>query len=539
MPLAWLVLDPHAFFPGSRRDPWFYLGYFLFLPEHLRQFPDLYYAARLPVTLPGFLLHQLLPPLTAYVVLHLVVAWTALLSFRGAAEALFGRAAALLAAIALGTHLFFVIAVGRNYVDGFGIAYFLLALLAVSRARADRPWAGFATAGGLSVAVVGSNLFYVVLLPWLFGHAHAVRRGRGERLGVREAQAYLVGAVGSLFVLGAVSAWLGGNWFLFQSSLEFVRSFRTTPSIFVTPLSTWLWGATWLAMPVTLVLTSSACLVRARRAPLPSAIGYAHGQWLAFAATLVSFQLGSHTPALQYPFYASLLLPSAYFALAGAFAACAMSERSALLLGGLTLVLALPTAAELHLDVAWLSVHPLLVPVVAGLLLPVAALWIPRDVRAVVCMLAALALVQWLTALVAFDREWDRFTKDRRGVFRQVVGVLAAVERFDPPADYRFWYNVQEPGEPGELLFDAIASTRLLCLHVLNRQFPGTEGLLTCDRKPIQPGMKIVVLSRRTNAFRRARRQLRSIGLEARLLGEAEVSGPIPTVSITYLEIAS
>jgi hypothetical protein len=540
VPPAWLMLDANAFFPGSRRDPWFYLGYFLFLPDHLRQFPDLYYSDRLPATLPGYLLMKLLPPLTAYTVLHLILAWAALLAFRGATEALVGEAPALLATLALSTHHFFVIAVGRNYVDGFGIAYFLLALLAVSKARGDRSWAGFAAAGALSVAVVGSNLFYLVLLPWLFGHALVVRRGRGERLGVRDAQAYLGGAVCLLFILGAVSAWLGGSWLLFQSSFAFLRSFTSQPSIFVAPLSTWIGAATWLAVPATLVLTSGACLVRAQSEPLLSAIRYAHLQWLAFAAMMVVFQLGTHTPALQYPFYASLLLPSAYLALAGAFAARfpAMRKRSALLLGCLIVLVALPTATGFRLDVAAPPGQALLVPIVAGLLLPVVALWLARDIRALACMLAILAVVQWLTPVVAFDREWDRFTKDRRGVFRQVVGVLAAVERFDPPSDYLFWYNVNEPGEPGELLFDAIASTRLLCYHVLSRQFPVTYGLLTCARKPIEPGMKVVVLSRRTNSFRRARRALRSIGLDATLLGEAQVSGPIPTVAITYIEIA-
>lgn len=537
MPPVWLVLDPDAFFPGSRRDPWLYLGYSLFLPDHLRQFPDFYCSSRLPVTLPGFLLHRLLPPLAAYILLHFLVAWTALLAFRGAAEALVGRAPALLAALALGTHLFFVIAVGRNYVDGFGIAYFLLALLALSKARPERPSAGFAAAGAVSVALVGSNLFYVVLLPWLFGYAHAVRRGRGGRLGVGEAKAYLAGAVASLLFFGAVSAWFGGHWFLFQSSLEFLRAFTPMPGIFVTPVSTWLSGATWLAMPLTLVLTSSACLIRARREPLPGVIAYAHWQWLAFAAVMVSFQLGSH-PVLQYPFYASLLLPPAYLALAGTFAGCSpASERSVFLLGSVALVLALPTAAGFHLDVARLFGPVLLLPVVAGLLLPLIALWRRRDVRAVACMLAALALVQWLTTVVAFDREWERFTKDRRGVFLQVVGVLAAIERFSPPPDYLFWYNVHAPGEPGELLFDAVGSTRLLCLHVFSRRFPQTDGPVTCSGQPIQPGMKIVVLSRRVRVFRQARRALRSIGWDAKLLGEAEAPGPIPTVAITYLEI--
>ncbi len=117
MPPAWLVLDPHAFFPGSRRDPRFYLGYVLFLPEHL--FASSRTSTMLVGCRPSFPGSCFTCPFLPLPPTWFFTSWWPGRRF------------------------------WRNYVDGFGIAYSLLALLAVSRARADRPWAGFASAGSV------------------------------------------------------------------------------------------------------------------------------------------------------------------------------------------------------------------------------------------------------------------------------------------------------------------------------------------------------------------------------------------------------
>src|SRR3954471_16415815 len=120
LPFALLGLDSRWIWGGPGRDEWIYYGYFRFARLHLAEFGDRYYSSRLPVILPGYLTRHLLPPLAANLVLHLGLYWLAAGSFYLAARAFFGRRAALLSTLILGSQPFFLGALGWNYVDGFG-----------------------------------------------------------------------------------------------------------------------------------------------------------------------------------------------------------------------------------------------------------------------------------------------------------------------------------------------------------------------------------------------------------------------------------
>ena len=78
----------------------------------------------------------------------------ALLCFQSVAWLLFGKRAAILSTIAFACHPFVLRAIGWSYVDGFGITYFLVALLGVTcaaRGECRNPRAALFVAGAAKV----------------------------------------------------------------------------------------------------------------------------------------------------------------------------------------------------------------------------------------------------------------------------------------------------------------------------------------------------------------------------------------------------
>src|SRR5579864_995432 len=131
LPLAQAALDHRWLFDGFSRDPWIYYGYFRFARVYLHEAWNEYYSSRLSVILPGYALRALLPAVPANLVLHLGLYACAIAAFHGSARIYAGRRCALLASVVLACQPFFLRAIGSNYVPGFGLAYYLLALAAV------------------------------------------------------------------------------------------------------------------------------------------------------------------------------------------------------------------------------------------------------------------------------------------------------------------------------------------------------------------------------------------------------------------------
>ena len=138
VPWVFLAIDPNWIYSRLLRDFWIYYGYFRNFPDHLSWFHEQYYSSRLSVILPGALVYRLFPPLVANSVLHLGIDYLCVLSLYLALRRSCDRASSLVAAIALGANPAFLDAIGRDYVDGFGMAYFLVALLLIICAAETR-----------------------------------------------------------------------------------------------------------------------------------------------------------------------------------------------------------------------------------------------------------------------------------------------------------------------------------------------------------------------------------------------------------------
>jgi hypothetical protein len=149
LPLGLLAIDPTWFSSALFLDPYIYFGYYLDLPGHLRAFPDHYISTRLPVLLPGWLAHRLLPTAAANAALHLSLYYLALGLGHRLLAAAAGARAALLACLVLGCNPFFLSAVGTDYTDGYAIVFLLAGLAcAQSAAAGPRPRAGWLVGAG-------------------------------------------------------------------------------------------------------------------------------------------------------------------------------------------------------------------------------------------------------------------------------------------------------------------------------------------------------------------------------------------------------
>lgn len=545
LPVVLFLLAPNWIFSGPYRDAWIYYGYYQSGSFYLQEFPDAYYSSRLAVFLPGFVLHHLLPSIAGNVVLHLGLCWTALFSFHRVVKELYGSHTAFLGSLAFGTHPLLLHALGWNYVDGFGITYFLAALLfATWAAQSRRLWWTWSVATGVAItALISTNVFYGIYVPLIAGHFWFLDRERYRQRRLAALASAATGALGSILLMGVVSRVLGGPFFYLQSSLNFLAQSIETENPFRDPTYQWLPEAAWLALPMTTLLGALVLFNRARGGGThdPGRLMWPQVQLLYLASVLLLFQVAGDTAVLQHFYYASLLLPVVFMALSGQL--CWLIPRlDGPLFAGLAVVtgglLLLPVALPLMdatVPSAEVIVSPLFwaLPLACGTAL---ALVIGRRTRAGVLLfflgLAGVNLVIWQTADVF--RILDPYGSDGPGLFYQMSESVALIERFDPSQNVRLWYDFESAH--GDV-YDAVASAFLLCPRMINLGFPALGTTRMCDGQDLVPGINIVILSNDPAAFRMAELSLGEIGFEARLLDRTEIEGPIPQYALTFLRV--
>lgn len=545
LPFALLLVDPNWMYAGPRRDPWIYFGYFRDAKALISAFPHQYYSSRLSVILPGALFHALLPSGLAHVALHGLLHAAGTLAFFGAAALLLGRRAALLFSFALGMHPFFLTAVGVDYVDGFGLVYFLGALFFLSAASvaAPRPRAGaFAAAGACAGALVSANVLYAILLPLLLVPHVVAERTAGRRLGPGPLVPFGAGLLALVAALGTASGMLGGRFLYLASSLRVSRDLVSRPNPFRRPVADWIGEATHLVLPLLAVLAALLFLARSLGtrpgAPsLPALFARRAAQLplLLLGAALAALQTRPTFALLQFFYYTSLLVPPAFLALAAQAAAPLeeLSEKAfrrlvALSLLGLGLPLALVlTPPEARAVAAAVRLPALLVAAAAGVgvLLPAAGV---RRVPALGALLASLSLSGLLAReLGRVDGELDVLTADRASLYRQIDAAVAFVRGVEADAPVRFWLDQNEAW--GDAYY-ALASARLVCHRLVSGDFPNVHSGIQCDGARLAPDQRIVVVTSpaRASAFEEARRALEEIRLGVRLRERVEIPGPAP-----------
>ncbi|HEX5717303.1 MAG TPA: hypothetical protein VF179_14175 [Thermoanaerobaculia bacterium] len=543
LPLLLLAIDSDWIFSGPHRDAWIYYGYFENAVYLLRRFQDFYYSSRLAVILPGFALHHLLPPLWANLALHLAIYWVVVMSFYLAVKKLFGARVALLTGFALGCHPHLLKAVGWNYVDGFGAAYFLVGLLLVTLAAESPSWRPLLVlAGAMATAIASTNLFYVVYLPVLAGHFIVLNRQRGRRVPLLAGALWAsLGAIGLFVLFGSFTWGLGKDFLYLRSSLQFARASIGTPNIFRDPTYSWLADAVWLVFPIVVFVNGLILLGRAWRDPSLRKNGlllWSQAQFFFLALWMVFFQAAGGS-VLQYFYYATLLIPSAFLAFAAQVSLLMVDlprRRFAALAAAVALLQIVPLCLPLTRSLSATSTlfpATLLLALPAGLGIAIVLARRAAGTRAVALVFLCLALSQLLVRQGGtIFRNFERHGSDGRGLFLQLSRAVTSIGSFDPSQNARLWYNWEE--EYGKD-YDSVGSAFLLCPRLINLGFPNLPDARMCDGVQLGPGVPVAILSADPAAYEKADTAIRGIGLSTRFLKREEIEGPSPGFAITYL----
>ncbi|HMF11012.1 MAG TPA: glycosyltransferase family 39 protein, partial [Gemmataceae bacterium] len=517
-------------------------------PAYLATFRGYYYSARLSVILPGYVLHSVLPHLTANLVLHLGLYWISLFAFYLIARRLFGTLPAFLAALCLGANPFFLFSEGQNYVDGFGIAYFLLAALGATFGKElPRPRTVLFLSGLCAGAMVTANLFYAIYLPFLVAwYLWVGRRPHRDRV-PGDLAALMAGGIASVVGFAVYSKASGGSLIYLLSSVDFARGFTASgTNPFKSPAWLWLPDAVWVTFPLIVFLGSLALLSKKRsRAPLkrkqarppePSDARTVQGLYAAFALLMLGLQISPYLPVLQFHFYTSLLLPLAGVALAGQLAFLLPAKAEGSTLRVVTLAAAFATATALiRLPRAPGLPHGLAVgaSLLAGLGLVVVLVRQARGPR--VAAFAALVVLmsdgatRLASPILGLHRDQDKAI-----YFRQVDAAASAVRRVDPTGNVFFWWN---DNDDPQSVFDKIAATALSGRRIVNRAFPliRPRGVMA-DGGRMLPHLKVAVLATGP-VLPQAEAALGGIGLGARLISTTSITQGGRPFTITFLEL--
>jgi hypothetical protein len=155
-------------------DQWFYNGYFKllrsFAADRAAWGAPAYFETRLPIIVPGAIVHGLLPDAAARIVLNIcILHGIVALSFWYVVRAHLSALAATAATIMLVTDVFYLRTIGWDYVDNAVLAYQALtfALLTSAAGRAD-PRLRLAAAGFAATSMLTVHLGSALMLP-IFG----------------------------------------------------------------------------------------------------------------------------------------------------------------------------------------------------------------------------------------------------------------------------------------------------------------------------------------------------------------------------------
>jgi hypothetical protein len=537
----WAVTPPGAF------DPWAYFGQYRNLWQHLSLFGCTYNAGRLSVILPGYVAHQLLPVVAANYALRLSLFYASILSLYVILSWTLSRRVALLAAACLGCQFFFLTAIGWNYVDGFGVAYFCLAALALTAAARSPRWRiHLAAAGASAAALVLANPVYIILVPSLAVH-YAFFNRQSRRNSLRASMAlFALGGIGLLLAL-SVFSWLaaGRFWFLVPTWRYMTQNAGGDGPRLVA-VSSWLPHADWVVLAVLTLLGSAGFLWRNRRC-----LGDRRAeclylfQFIALLALFMACQLRG-LAIVQFTFYFSVTLPATVLAFAAVLAPYVEDIRPrtfSAVAGTVLIVLLVPHALNGTGDwLAALSPWSGALLVGAGTLGLIAAwaagtkAWITP-----VLVLLFIALPTYVAgAIFVPDQDalatangrhisWERLP--RTDVLRAVAASVEVIRQLDHTGQGRFWYDAR--ASMGEVFRDVCASY-FWAYRLVNERFPAVHDRAAFTALKRQ---RVWILSAEPEALAQAQTALNKLGLEARLIAQQVIKRSSVNFTMYYVTI--
>jgi hypothetical protein len=520
IPALVLLRQSNSIFPipGST-DSWFYLGFSKNFFEFKRYlFAETYYAGRTAWIIPAWLIHQIFVPRVANYVLHLGVLYLLIFSLYSAVSRLVHRRAAFVAAMACGFYPYLWDAIGSDYVDGVGIAYYMASFALLTRAAfSTQKRVSLILAGVFTAAMIHTNIFWCLPATLLVAHyGGMVVLAPKTRHGViiQMPLWFGMGFLALTGVLGTVNYWVAGYPWFFMSSIRFLlRNGKAAGEHF----GTFDWPLyEWLKYPmVTLAAGFVVMVVRVwRQGVRKNAQGIlvvAH-----FGILFVIFMVleGRGNPVLTSEYYASYLIPLTFLAV-GVISTVPLKSPAEFGCLMITLAAALVSSwwtlgAPPPLNWTIVSTVPVLaLIVVAGILR-----YPPAAAAATVL---GLGLLTYSVRLAL-----PRGPYDRRDAYDRTIQARNRIESRRQGRPLRFWYDLNERDGPE---FRSLSSMYLFNYTLISENFPA----LPPDRE-IEPGILLVLPTQRAEVPARAVEALRKRGVT----GTVEDAGPIGTDDRSY-----
>lgn len=541
LPLLVLTVNDEWIFNADFIDSWVYFGYFLNLPDHLRTFAGTYYGSRLSWILPGYLAYQLFPPLIANYVLHLGFYYLAVISLYLTLKYTLGHRSALLTAILMGYYPNFWWAVGWDYVDGAGLAYFLLTMLLLTCAVKFSWWRTALYVGGLSfAALIHSNIFWVVFFP-VFGLYYLLANHKYRRNPQHwSLLIFALGFIGLTVLLGAINYIFTQDFLFFWPSVSFSLKSIREPNPWKAPSYAWLRTATWLVFPVFTLMASLAFFLRQRILLSVSLISFDRLFLLTYiliASILLAFELRGN-PVLQHQYYASYLIPGMFLAIGSLVGArlSHLNEYQFTLLVGSTIFVPLIPFVLLFTLTSILTILDLKDNV--GLLVLVISLF-----GLSIFLFKPTLNAKWLIlVLVCFSVANvmmidDRLNPDIKGDNLQpktrylaILEGFQTVQALDLQNNVHFWYDEMAPLGA---IYQSVASTYLWGYRLINTRFPSLDD----NWQRLNPGTKVAILSNDFDTLQKASEALNQYGYEVRLIAEKKIKVENIAYVITFVEV--
>jgi hypothetical protein len=511
-------------------DPWVYLGFFLDLSGHLRTFGYAYNASRLSWILPGHLIFAAFPPLVARYVLHVGLFYVATFSLYLILKATTSFRAALLSTAFMGFYCFFLFAAGWDYVDGAGITYLLLTILALTYAAVaahSKIW--LTMAGASCAAMVYCHLFLIFFVPsLLLYYLLIIDRHQLRRL-LLAALFTGYGFLAVTLAFGLVNYAITGNFLFFVSSFKYASSLtRASNAWWQVPLGAWVRGATWMILPTAVFLSSLifVFLVSSGRIRFDRRVKLLITPQVCFLISssimIALYLLGQ--PSVQVFYYASFLIPLTFLAL-GTQLELLLAQLSRQQFGCVmaSCVLILMLAGILPRSrlgsISW--EYPFLIP--STLLVGSVVLLFTR--RRVAIMFSVVFLCAALMLVNSRDNvSHDVHATEARHEFLAILKSAQVVKSVAPDADLLFWYQAHD--RMGKM-YRAVSSEYMWGNRLINENFPSLERDQTSFQSPA-PEKHIVILSEQNDAAEKANLALSRMQLYGHLIAQQKIEdGPI------------
>ncbi len=580
-----LVVPDWIFTVGSissiaQIDPYVYLGYMRNLGHLITIFGNTYQASRLPFIIPGYICYKIFPPLVANYVLHLGFYYLALFSLYFTLRLAVDRRTALLTTMLMGFYPYFLAAMGWDYIDGAGIAYFLLTLLLLTMAAKSTPTAKITKnlkqrgsqrisnkcglllllAGMSLAALIHTNMFLLLMIPALAIY-FLVMRPQSWISMLMSALIVTDGVILATIFLGAVSVLAGGSFLFFKPSMNMIGYFIMVGNIWLAHGNTWLQQVPFMVFPFFICLTSllfltvSLLRIKADSSKMNSILQVARDNIFGLCHLLnflIMFVLQLRgQPVFQLQYYASYLLPTAFLAaghqLTAIFSRLSKSQYRLIAILTISLLTASYLAyyqTPLHsiincADSMWYTSAIL----VAG---AICLIIVAKRRQILNISLVIIATVFFsLTPIILIATNCHKITycacDQSKNDFLAVIKSDDLISPYDTTGNLRFWFSRTEPLGG---LYTAITSTHFWASRLINSKFPEIvkenlphEHLGTLINTP--PETDIVILSSDKNALSQANAALNGLGLKANLIGTEEITqGPI-NFAMTFIRVTA